>query len=371
MEDTTVKENDRPLSLWQSAASPRRRFLKAAVGAGIIGCTAPALLLRTTAKARAANWQVRIGYQALWATAGNVYETLRHTNIFEQNGISAEFKTFTYGGPLGEAAVAGYIDNIIAADVPVIRAVERARGWKVTNRLQDSRFAVMVAPEFKGSTLKDLVGKTVAAPFGTNVFPATVLHMVSMGMANPLQQIHFVNQDIAEQPSALAAKSVDAVITWDPTEAELERKGLARILWPSSNFGWQGFSPKVLADPHLVIALMKSFAEALWWTSNHVAQARDWFGATSRIGAYALEKSDAADRFQTAPIKNIRQIDLTIPDAEIRKSQAIMDFLLAQGLLSSKANVAQDVDMTYWKDAKSQIDGGKHPTLGDIKVLLA
>jgi len=230
----------------------------------------PALLLRSTAKARAASWQVRIGYQALWATAGNVYETLRHTDIFEKNGISAEFKTFTYGGPLGEAAVAGYIDNVIAADVPVIRAVERAQGWKVTNRLQDSRFAVMVSPDFKGSSLNDLIGKTVAAPFGTNVFPATVLHMVSIGIADPLQQIHFVNQDIAEQAATLQAKQVDAVVSWDPTEAELERKNLARILWPSANFGWQGFSPKVLADTGLMVALMKSFAEAVWWTSNHV-----------------------------------------------------------------------------------------------------
>jgi len=349
--------------------STRSRFLRAAAGASTVAATTPALFLRSTARARAAEWQVRIGYQALWATAGNVYETLRHTNIFERNGISAEFKTFTYGGPLGEAAVAGYIDNVIAADVPVIRAVERAKGWKVTNRLQDSRFAVMVAPDFKGSSLNDLIGKTVAAPFGTNVFPATVLHMISIHIPNPLQEIRFINQDIAEQAVALQAKQVDAVISWDPTEAELERKNLARILWPSANFGWQGFSPKVLENTGLMVALMKSFAEAVWWTSNHVQQARDWFGKTSRIGAYALEKSDSADRFQKVPIKDLREIDLAIPEAEIRKSQLIMDFLLERGLLSEKANVTQDVDMAFWKEAKAQIDARKHLKLADIKIV--
>ncbi|MGH2361073.1 MAG: hypothetical protein ACRDGM_11120, partial [bacterium] len=57
-----------------------------------------------------AQQRVRIGSQTPWATVGEIYETLAHTNILELNGITGDFKRFTYGGPLGEAAVAGEVD---------------------------------------------------------------------------------------------------------------------------------------------------------------------------------------------------------------------------------------------------------------------
>jgi len=46
-----------------------------------------------------------------------------------------------------------------------------------------------------------------------------------------------------------------------------------------------------------------------------------------------------------------------------------MDFLLQRGLLSQKANVVQDVDMAFWKEAKAQIDAGKYLKLAEIKIV--
>jgi ABC-type nitrate/sulfonate/bicarbonate transport system substrate-binding protein len=112
------------------------------VRSGMLAALATLLIGSATLpdKAQAAEpIKVVIGYQSLWAAGGEVVEVLRHTNIFELNGITAEYKTFTFGGPLAEAAVAGDIDNVFAADAPVLRAMARMPGSKILQRTHDAQ----------------------------------------------------------------------------------------------------------------------------------------------------------------------------------------------------------------------------------------
>src|ERR1700722_5775884 len=99
-------------NLEQGNCDIRNLHLLRVVRSGIVAALATfsigAAMLPGAARA-AEPIKVVIGYQSLWAAGGEVVEALRHTNIFELNGISAEFKTFTFGGPLAEAAVAGDI----------------------------------------------------------------------------------------------------------------------------------------------------------------------------------------------------------------------------------------------------------------------
>lgn len=114
--------------------------------------------------------KVRIGYQSLWGAGGEIVEVLRNTNILELNGLQGEFKTFTFGGPLAEAAVAGEIDNVFAADAPVLRAMARMPGSKILQFTHDARFGILAEPNFTGG-LADLRGKKLSAPFATTTFP--------------------------------------------------------------------------------------------------------------------------------------------------------------------------------------------------------
>ena len=70
------------------------RWLNKVAGAVLFGLA----MLALNGPAVAENIKMTIGYQTLWATVGEVFETLRHTNILELNGIEAEFAPFTYGG---------------------------------------------------------------------------------------------------------------------------------------------------------------------------------------------------------------------------------------------------------------------------------
>lgn len=317
--------------------------------------------------------KVTLGYQSLYATGGEVFEVLRHTNIFELNGIKADFKTFTYGGPLGEAAVAGEIDNVYAADAPALRAMARMPGSLVLQRTHDARFAIVAQPDFQGG-LADLRGKKLSGPFGTTTFPRSVRAIISAGVKEPFKEMTIINQDIAEQVTAMQAKLVDAVTTWDPTMQRMIEQKIGKVIWMAprgENMGIQGFSGRWLKanGPEAVNKFLKAWIIATWWASNHMDQAHAWFAQTSRLSPDLLKIASDFDRNMAKPVSDISKIDLTISDEDIQGTQQVMDFLHDQKLLSAKMDVKPFYDMEPLKRAQREVAEGKIPDLNGIRVV--
>jgi ABC-type nitrate/sulfonate/bicarbonate transport system substrate-binding protein len=317
--------------------------------------------------------KVVIGYQSLWAGGGEVVEVLRHTNIFELNGIAAEYKTFTFGGPLAEAALAGDIDNVFAADAPVLRAMARMPGSKILQRTHDARFGILAQPDFQGG-LADLKGKKLSAPFATTTFPRSMKAIEAAGIKQPLQEMTIINQDIAEQTNAMQGHLVDAVTTWDPTMERLVQQKLAKVIWSAprgENIGMQGFSGKWLQanGNEGAVKFLKAWIMATWWASNHIDQAHEWFAKTSRLPIDLLKVATDFDRNLGAPIADINKVDLTLSDADIASSQDVMTFLYDNKLLNTKIEVKPYFDMGPLNEAAAEIRSGKSPDLKAIKVV--
>lgn len=318
--------------------------------------------------------KITLGYQSLWAASGEVYEVLRHTNILELNGIKADFKTFTFGGPLGEAAVAGEIDNIFAADAPVLRAAARLPGSKIFFRTHDARFGILVRPDFQGTSLTDLKGAKLSGPFGTTTFPRAVRAIVAAGIKDPFSEMTIINQDVAEQVNAMQSKLVDAVTTWDPTMQRMLDQKIAKVLWEApkgENLGMQALSGDWLKahTERDVINLTKAWIMATWWTSHNLDLAHKWFAETSRLSPGILKIATDYDRNLAKPIEDIKKVDLSISDADIQSTQHVMDFLHERKLLSTKMDVKPYFDMGPLKKAQEEIAQGKLPDLKAIKIV--
>lgn len=340
----------------------------------VFGLAAAALLVLSGLRPAQADQPVKmtIGYQSLWATGGEIFEALRRTNILELNGIKAEFKIFTWGAPLGEAAVAGEIDNIFASDVPVVRTVARIPGAQVVARTHDYRFAVISQPDFKGG-LADLRGKTLSGAIGGTIFPRALEHIVAAGVKEPFKEINIINQDVAEQPAALQGKSADAVATWDPTLEKLVQSGF-RVVWVSGTgeaSGWMGLTGSFLKKygEDGAVRFIKSWIMAAWWTSNNLETAHEWFKETSRIGTDLLKASAQADRYLKAPTADIKSMDFVIDDSAVAASQRVIKMLFERNLLKDQVEVAPMLHMSYVKQAQADIAAGKHPKLSDIQVV--
>src|SRR5262245_50571137 len=66
---------------------------------------------------------IRIGWQTAWVPQAQLAMVLKNTKFLESNGLRGEFKSFSYGGPLSEAALADQIDVLFAADQPAINLI--------------------------------------------------------------------------------------------------------------------------------------------------------------------------------------------------------------------------------------------------------
>lgn len=348
------------------------KYFRAALSAFIL-CGAVGVM--STPSAQAADpVKITLGYQSLWAASGEVFEVLRRTNILELNGIKADFKTFTFGGPLGEAAVAGEIDNIFAADAPVLRAAARLSGSKIFFRTHDARFGILVRPDFPGKDLTDLKGAKLSGPFGTTTFPRAIRAIVDAGVKDPFSEMTIINQDVAEQVNAVQGKLVDAVTTWDPTMQRMLDQKIAKVLWEApkgENLGMQALTGKWLKEhsERDVINLIKAWIIATWWTSNNVDVAHKWFAETSRLSPDLLKIATDYDRNLAQPIDDIKKVDLSISEKDIQGTQQVMDFLHERKLLSTKMDVKPYFDMGPLRKAQEEIAQGKHPDLKAIRIL--
>ncbi|MCJ2128155.1 ABC transporter substrate-binding protein [Methylobacterium sp. E-045] len=345
----------------------RRQFL---VGSSLaVGAFSGLAPIRSRSQERI---KVTLGYQSLWAGGGSVFETLKHTNILELHGVDASFKTFTYGGPLAEAAVAGAIDNIFAADAPTLRAMARIPGSKVLQRTHDQRFAVIARPDFIGD-LADLRGKRLSGPFATTVFPRCIQAIIAAGVREPFKEIRIVNQDVAEQADAMRAGAVDAVTSWDPTFENLIRQKLGRVVWQAplgAGSGIQGFSGPWLQryGQDGAVQLLKAWISATWWTSRNIDQADAWFSKTSRLDPQILTAADKADRYLRSPVAEIKTLDFLISAQEIQDTQGVIDFLHDQKLLTNRIEAAPFYDMAPLERAQREIAAGDHVDLSRITI---
>jgi len=358
------------MSKKSSSNTSRRRFL-AASGAAL-GALATTGLSSRRAVAQQKPIKITLGYQTLWAAQGELFETLRRTNILELNGIQADFKTFTFGGPLAEAAVAGEIDNIVAADVPVLRGAARLSGTRILARTHDARWALVSQPDFKGG-LAELRGKKLSGAFATTTFPRSVEAIVAAGIKDPFRELTIINQDVADQVSALQSKQVDIVSTWDPTLEKLVRSGY-RLVHESARGdspAWLALTGKWLAanGDDAAVRFLKAWVTAVWWTSNNIETAHAWFSQTSRIDRDLLVAAAQQDRYLRAPVADIKTLDFQIDNSQVESSQRVIEFLVERKLLQTPIKVAGFIDNSLVRRAQTEIAAAK-PALNDVKVLV-
>jgi ABC-type nitrate/sulfonate/bicarbonate transport system substrate-binding protein len=341
----------------------RREFLQASLASAALSAVSP------LDWALADTGTMRIGYH-YWAPAGLMFETLKNTNILQMNGIKAEFPIFSTGGPLAEAAVGGSSDSLVGGDVTVLRGVSRRKGSRVVMRSNDWRWAIVVQPDFKGTTLDDLRGHKLGGSFVAGSFIGALKTLEGAGL-NPSRDIQLTNLDLPEAVAALQQKIIDAAVVWDPALEKILAQGNGKVLYmckPSQALAWQGLTDRFFDKfgEDGATRLCKSWILATWWVSNNADRATAWFAQTSRVDVSVLKAAQSADRYLRSPVKDPATMDFRIAADDIAYAQSIMDFLFQQKLAADTFQVAPLVDMTFMEKAMNEVKAGNLPKLEDI-----
>ncbi|MGW6407105.1 taurine ABC transporter substrate-binding protein [Streptomyces vinaceus] len=221
---------------------------------------------------------VRIAYQAI----PNADLVVKNQKLLEQAlpDVDVKWVKFESGGDVNTAVIAGAVDLGLAGSSPVTKGLSAPLNipYKVVwihDLIGDNE--ALVAKSGIGS-VKDLVGKKVATPFGSTAHYSLLAALTAAGVdPSAVQTIDLQPQD------ALAAwkrGDIDAAYVWTPTLSELTKDG--KVLVTSRELAGQG---KPTADLGVVT---NAFA------AKHPEVVTAWIKAQDKAVAQARTAPDEA-----------------------------------------------------------------------------
>lgn len=319
-----------------------------------------------TKKAEQANQEtpVRIGWQVAWATQGQLAQALQHTNALQLNGLKGDFKSFTYGAPLSEAALAGQLDVAFIGDQPAVNLLSKSSDWKVVARLMDFRVAIVVPPASSIKTISDLKGKTLGIPFGASTHRVALQVLIEAGL-DPAKDLKIVNIDITEQSDIVRAgggkswPKIDAFASWDHHIALYESKGLARILKSGTALGVVAMSEKFIKNnPDAAAGFLAAFKLAYYYYATHQDQADKWFAEAAQ-GKFDLDLlRQVASIEPNMKANNLQEIHIELSKDHLNVLQTAADFAYNQKLIQRPVNISDSVNTTLIDMAEKELISG-------------
>lgn len=301
--------------------------------------------------------QIRIGWQTPWATQGQLAVILKKTNILNENGLDGEFKGFTSGAPLNEAALANQLDIIFTADQPAATLLSKNPNWVIIARLMYNRVSLYVPPKSPIKEIKDLRGKTVGMPFGAAAQRMALKAEEDAGL-NPQVDVNNVNLGILEQsdlvkdPNATRWGEMDALAGFDPTPAIFEEKGLIRnlkvgrvvsVVMMSKNY--------ITKHPKSPQQFLKAFYQSYDFYRKNTSKADAMFIDESKLNVSKKALAIAASVEPNVQAKSNRDIRLGFTKDDYNVLQEAADFIYNQGLITQKVAMKDFVNLTYLQKA--------------------
>jgi ABC-type nitrate/sulfonate/bicarbonate transport system substrate-binding protein len=294
---------------------------------------------------------VRIGWQIPWAVEGQLTQVMKHTSLLQDNGLSGEYKGFTSGAPLNEAALAGDVDVIFTADQPAATLLAKNPNWVIIGRLMYNRVSLYVPPLSPIKSVAELKGKTVAMPFGAAAQRMALKAEQDAGLdlQKDVKNINlgiYEQSDLIRDPKATMWGKIDAMAGFDPSPAIFEDKGLVRNLQVGQVVSVIMMSRDFINEnPTAPAKFLKAFYGSYDFYRQNVDQANQWFIDESKleITPKALEISASLE----PNLNPLNKISIGFSDDDLNKLQEAADFIYNQKLVNQQIIMKNYIDSSY------------------------
>jgi len=303
---------------------------------------------------------IRIGWQISWAPQAQLAQVLKHTDILEKNGLKGEFKSFSYGGPLNEAALAGDVDVIFTADFPAINLLSKSDKWVIVSRLIDFRGGIIVPKNSPYRSVADLKGKVIPGPYGSGTHLHVTSFLKEQGF-DPRKDFRLQNLDILEQSNLIQKGTAESwgkiagFISWDPTMALQETAGKARVLKLVVPQSFVVMSTKIIEkDPRAAKDFVKSFIQAYYFYARNQKLANEWFVQEANTDMPQEVLDVAASLEENLRVKEIDNIDIAISEERLAKLDKIMQEAVKNNFLTKPVAVGGRINYRLLEQAKRE-----------------
>jgi len=297
-----------------------------------------------------------VGWQTAWATAGQIVETLVHTDITKLYGSSATFRNFLFGPDMNEAALGGNIDATTTGVVPTVNLLAVSDGWVIVCRLIDFPVSMVARTGTEITDFKQLKGRKVGVPFGSGAHPYLVqrLRDNNLPIGTGPDAVDLINISPAESAVALQQGSVDAIATWEPNATTIENKGFGKSFDDKRYVGLLTVRKSLVEKhPEEVVALIKSFIEANFYVATHREQADEWFAKRSNFDRALLKKIRVIEPNLKA--QRIEDVSVQLSADDIALCQQVADQMFTSGLIKRPVKIVDHVNVALERQAAGEL----------------
>jgi len=308
---------------------------------------------------------LRLGWQPPWANQGQIVEILKNTDVLSRNGVKVDFKPFSYGGPMTEAALAGELDVFFSGDQPAITLISKEPKWRIIARMVNYRSAIIIPSKSNLKTLEELRGKKIATAFGSTTHRDLVRILKSAGFEIG-KDVTLVNVDQAEHAAIISRggtdnwSGIDAIATYDPTIAISVFENKAQILQ-------EWVSPAVVVAsedaiqnrPNDLKNFLKAYIESYAIYGNDPEHYNSLYSQESRLKLNNQVFQNMAQVESNMKVKDINSVDIYI-DYLLRKTyQTNADVAFSLGIIKKQININQNIDLHILDEATKELKENK------------
>lgn len=327
----------------------KKKILIAVLLLAIASASALYITSNSTNNSLESSQKIRIGWMVSWATQGQLAQVLQKTNILEENGITPQFATFSYGGPLSEAALAGKIDAGFLGDVPAIVLLSKSEDWVIVAKFMTGRTAIIVPKNSSIEKIEDLKGKVVSVPFNSGPHLKLIKAFKEKSMVAG-KDFELVNLDILEQSSVIQAGSLEswgkisAFGSFDPTIAIFEQSGKAREIEDYAVVGVVVMSKNFIKkNPEVAKQFLKSLKEAYYYYSQNQKQANEWYAKEARISFDASVLDIINSLEPNLKASAVEDINFSFSPEDIKTLEETAQTALEERIIAKKPNLKEKI----------------------------
>ncbi len=289
--------------------------------------------------------ELRVGYMTSWAEGALPSEVMRESGIAEKNDLNIKYEKFQYGPPMVEAALANKIDLFFVGWVPAVNLMTKSDDWMIIGKNSYFPMEVMARTDSGISKITDLEGKRLGIPYATGPYPV-VINSLKNSDLEPGKDVEIVNIKPTEMGAALQTSQVDAIAWGEPMLTLFKQKNLAYTIEEYDDISFILIS-KTFAEknPEEVKKFMKAFKESQFYLSENKKQAFEWFSEESQFDISLVESLKFNE--PNFNVKSIEDVDMSISQEWIEKTQEKIDFEFSEKIIDKKINIKENIDQSY------------------------
>lgn len=260
----------------------------------------------------------------------------KEKGIFEETfadmGVTVEYAELTSGSDQTQALASGDVQVLYAVGATsVILSAANDADVKVLNMYSRSPKAFCMYTQDETITSpKDLRGKTIAGPAGTNLHELLVSYLAAADMT--IEDVNYVNMSIPEAKAALDGGSLDVALVAGATAYQAAQQGYHLVA------DGEGFIDAIIAvavtdkfyneHPEIIAKLTEAQEKIATFISENEAEALEIVATALDLEVSAVEEMYAYYNFSTE-----------ITNEDKKGFQKTADFMFESGMIETEFDV--------------------------------